>query len=211
MGKYLNAGNDGFAAAVKGIYVDKTELIPLISSKLGTWDNMICVSRPRRFGKSLTADMLCAYYSKGCDFGKLFEGLKVSKDPSFEKHLNKYNVIYLDITLFISKSFDIRHVVKDMENAVIKELQQTFPDAAKDDTLADMFFNAAQAVGEKFIMIIDEWGALFREAKEDTSLQKEYIDLDLDRLKEAVIGMIGGEKVRIMTESFRLVNWQKLR
>ncbi len=177
MGKYLNAGNDGFAAAVKGIYVDKTELIPFISSRLGTLDNMICVSRPRRFGKSLTADMLCAYYSKGCDSRKMFEGLKVSKDPSFEKYLNKYNVIYLDITLFISKSFDIRHVVKDMENAVIKELQQTFPDAVKDDTLADMLFNAAQAAGEKFIMIIDEWDALFREAKEDTSLQKEYIDL----------------------------------
>lgn len=79
MGKYLNAGNDGFAAAVKGIYVDKTELIPFISSRLGTLDNMICVSRPRRFGKSLTADMLCAYYSKGCGSRKLFEGLAVSK------------------------------------------------------------------------------------------------------------------------------------
>lgn len=99
MGKYLNTGNDGFAAAVNGIYVDKTEMISFINSKLGTLDKLTCVSRPRRFGKSLAANMLCAYYSKGCDSKGLFEGLSIANDPSFEKHLNRYNTIYLDITL----------------------------------------------------------------------------------------------------------------
>lgn len=176
MGKYLNVGNSGFAAAVKGIYVDKTEMISFVNSKLGTLDKLICVSRPRRFGKSLAANMLCAYYSKGCDSQNLFEGLAISNDPHFEKYLNKYDVIYLDITLFISRASHIRNVVKDIETAVVREVQQTYPDVEKDSALPDMLFNVTQVTGEKFIMVIDEWDALFREVKDDVVLQKEYID-----------------------------------
>jgi hypothetical protein len=176
MGKYLNIGNAGFSAAVKGIYVDKTEMISFINSKLGTLDKLICVSRPRRFGKSLAANMICAYYGKGCDSKKLFEGLAISKDISFEKYLNQYDVIYLDITLFISRADDIKNVVKDIENSVVKEVQQVYPNVEKDNVLADMLFNVARETGKKFIMVIDEWDALFREAKENVALQKEYID-----------------------------------
>ena len=102
MGDYLNGGNSGFAGIRNGIYVDKTELIAFINSTLGTNDKLTCVSRPRRFGKSFAAKMLCAYYDKGCDSRALFEGLAISKDASFEKYLNKYNVICFDVTWFIS-------------------------------------------------------------------------------------------------------------
>ena len=92
MGKYLNAGKAGFESAVKGIYIDKTEMIAFINSTLGTTDKLTCVSRPRRFGKSYAAQMLCAYYDKSCDSHELFQGLDISKDSSFEKYLNQYNV-----------------------------------------------------------------------------------------------------------------------
>lgn len=177
MGKYLNVGNAGFASAVKGIYVDKTEMISYINSTLGTADKLTCVSRPRRFGKSFAAKMLCAYYDKGCDSRALFEGLEISKNDLFDEFINKFNVIYLDITLFISKTAKIRNVVKEINDAVVGELQQAYPDAPKDAALADMLFNAAKVSGEKFIMIIDEWDALYREAKSDAELQREYIDL----------------------------------
>lgn len=177
MGKYLNVGNAGFAAVRKGTYVDKTEMIGFINDTLGTTDKLTCVSRPRRFGKSFAAKMLCAYYDKSCDSYKLFEKLMISKNASFEKHLNNYNVIYLDITLFISMSADRKRVVKNMETAVVDEVQQAFPDVKKESALAAMLFNVTEATGEKFIMIIDEWDALFREAKNDVVLQKEYIDL----------------------------------
>lgn len=177
LGKYLNVGNAGFASVRKGSYVDKTGLISFINSTLGTTDKLTCVSRPRRFGKSFAAKMLCAYYDKSCDSRQLFEDLEISADDTFDKYLNKYNVIFLDITLFISMASDIKDVVKNMESAVVEELQQTFPEVKKDSALAGMLFNISAVSGKKFIMIIDEWDALFREAKDDTVLQKEYIDL----------------------------------
>lgn len=105
------------------------------------------------------------------------KGLSIAGDASFEKHLNKYDVIYLDITLFISMALDMKQVVKNIEASVVEEIKQLFSDVKKDDLLADMLFNVTEATGNKFIMVIDEWDALFREAKEDAMLQKEYIDL----------------------------------
>lgn len=118
MGKYLNVGNTGFATIRNGIYVDKTALISFINSTLNSTNKLTSVSRPRRFGKSFAAKMLCAYYDKSCDSRKLFEDLVISKDASFEKYLNKYHVIYLDITLFISIASDIRNEEWDAERTV---------------------------------------------------------------------------------------------
>ena len=98
MGTYINPGNDGFRRIVGAEYVDKTGLIALVSASLNTYNNLTCVSRPRRFGKSFAVESLVAYYSCGCESRGLFEGLEISQDPSFERHLNAYNVIYLDMT-----------------------------------------------------------------------------------------------------------------
>ena len=135
MGSYLNIGNDGFATAVRGIYIDKTEMIAFINSTLETKDKLTCVSRPRRFGKSFAAQMLCAYYDKSCDSRKLFKKLKISKDSSFEKYLNKFDVIYLDITWFISSTNNIKNIVAILQQKVIEELRETYPDAKQEDTL----------------------------------------------------------------------------
>lgn len=177
MGNYLNIGNDGFSSAAKGIYVDKTGLISYMNSILGTKDKLICASRPRRFGKTIAAKMLSAYYDKSCDSRGLFEDLAIAEDDSFEKYLNKYNVIYLDITLFISRASDIRDVVQNIKKAVSAEICEAFSKIPEGADLADALVHAARSAGEKFIMIIDEWDALFREAKDDMKLQKEYMDL----------------------------------
>ena len=177
MGNYLNVGNDGFAAVRKGIYIDKTKLISFINRTLGSKNKLTCVSRPRRFGKSFAAQMLCAYYDKSCNSRKLFEDLDISADASFERYLNQYHVIYLDISLFISRASDIKKVICDIQNAVSAEIKDAFPDASKGRDLAEVLVFAAKAANEKFIMIIDEWDALFREAKNDSQLQKEYITL----------------------------------
>ncbi len=177
MGLYLNRGNAGFAAAVNGIYVDKTDLISFINSTLDTKEKLTCVSRPRRFGKSFAAQMLCAYYDKSCDSSKLFAGLSVSRDPSFEKYRNQYPVIYLDISLFISRAAQRKAVVRNISTEVMEELKKAFPTVSKGEDLAETLAHIAGETGEKFIMIIDEWDALFREAKDDAGLQKEYIDL----------------------------------
>ena len=180
MGNYLNIGNAGFSAVREGIYVDKTGLISFMNRILGTMDKLSCVSRPRRFGKSYAAQMLCAYYDKSCDSRKLFENLAISKDPSFETHLNQYNVIYLDITGFVSRAFvagTMSRIVQELQKEVIHELCAACPEAEKKEYLPDMLYDISQMTGEKFIFIIDEWDALFREAKADTFSQDCYIQL----------------------------------
>ncbi len=98
MGLYLNPGNEQFAVSVNSeLYVDKTELIKYTNSRIGKDRPLICSSRPRRFGKTMAVTMLAAYYSKGCHSEKLFAGLKIYQNEFFKVHLNKYNVIFLDI------------------------------------------------------------------------------------------------------------------
>ncbi|MCD8018049.1 MAG: AAA family ATPase [Clostridiales bacterium] len=180
MGTYLNPGNKGFRAILNGTYVDKTGLIDYINSTINTMpDKLTCFSRPRRFGKSFTAKMLSAYYDKSCDSRELFEGLTIATMDSFVQHLNHYDVIYLDITRFISLASDIKNVVSDIQRNVIEELKQEYPDCIKKEEkiLADALMGISQKTGNEFVFIIDEWDAIFREAKEDKKLQEEYVQL----------------------------------
>lgn len=175
MGNYLNIGNAGFSAIRKGSYVDKTGLIAFINHTLDTTDKLTCVSRPRRFGKSFAAKMLYAYYDQSCDSHALFDGLEISQDPSYEKYINSYPVIYLDITLFISRGENIKDIVKRINDEVMEEVAEIFGEEIRGTDLAETLIRAAKSSGKKFIMIIDEWDALFREAKDDYDLQREYI------------------------------------
>ena len=113
MGIYLNPGNNKFKRAVNSdIYVDKTGLIKYTNSIVDTLQSCVCVSRPRRFGKSMAADMLTAYYSKGCDSRELFSGLEIAKDESFEEHLNKYDTIFLNMQEFLSRSSNVKELLE---------------------------------------------------------------------------------------------------
>jgi hypothetical protein len=177
MGSYLNCGNAGFQAIRKKTYIDKTGMIAFINSVLGTKEKLICMSRPRRFGKSFAAQMLCAYYDKSCDSRSLFEDLKIAKEPSFEEHLNKYDVICLDITTVISDCDDLKDAVKYMQREIIAEVSRAYPqvELGTEDNLSKALFAVSESTGNKFIFIIDEWDALFREAKNDTEIQENYI------------------------------------
>ena len=112
MGIYLNPGNVGFRKSLRSeIYVDKTGLISYTNKVLDTRQQFICVSRPRRFGKSMAAEMLAAYYSKGCDSREMFQGLAIAKDPSFEEHLNQCNVIFLNMQDFLSMAGCVKSIL----------------------------------------------------------------------------------------------------
>lgn len=178
MSKYLNIGNAGFQSVRKGIYTDKSGMISFINSTLGTADKLTCVSRPRRFGKSFAAKMLCAYYDKSCDSRALFADLEIAKSADYSKYLNQYNVIYLDITWFISIVGEKKEIVKYLQKEVIAELKEAFPSTTEEDrSLSLALSEVSDATGHKFIIIIDEWDALFREAKDDKALQEEYVQL----------------------------------
>ncbi len=180
MGIYLNPGNDAFRRVRNSkIYVDKTGLIEFVNGTINTASSMTCFSRPRRFGKSFAAKMLCAYYSMGCDSHELFRDLEISRSMSFETYMNKLNVIYIDITLFISLSDGIKSIVPCIQKSVVNEMRKSFPDCIPDDTskIMSAVMSVNEKTGTQFFFIIDEWDALFREAKSDDAVQKEYIQL----------------------------------
>ena len=125
--KPLPVGIDNFEMLVtRGYYfLDKTMLIKELLDKKGSVN---LFTRPRRFGKSITANMLTAYYSKGCDSEEMFSGLEISKSPDFKMHLNQYDVIHLDIQWFLSNAKDADHVVAYVTNSVLAELREVYPE-----------------------------------------------------------------------------------
>jgi hypothetical protein len=127
VGIYVNPGKDNFEVAVcSQIYVDKTGMLKYTNSVLGTEQRHMCVSRPRRFGKSMAANMMIAYYSKGADAKDFFSGLHITEAMDYEKHLNQHNVIYLDIASFLVRARDIANVMDSIQLSVIEELRGLF-------------------------------------------------------------------------------------
>ena len=187
MGIYLNPGNQKFQRAVNSdIYVDKTGLIQYTNRVLNTLQSCVCVSRPRRFGKSMAADMLTAYYSKGCDSRQLFSGFAIARDKSFGEHLNKYDTIFLNIQEFLSRTSNIQELLDRIEDRVIRELKKQYPNVELYDenhlaeTMQDIFAES----GCPFVVIIDEWDCIFREFKHDREAQETYLDFLRDLLKD---------------------------
>ena len=186
---YINKGNEGFKSAVKGTYIDKTGMIAVINQTLDTERRFTCVTRSRRFGKSMAADMLCAYYDKSCDSRPLFEGLSISmpdkevngivEDKQYEKHLNKYPVISLDITDFTTKYEHDPSIVHHIQEAVMDDLLATYPGLARkeSDDLMDVLVRLVSITGEKIIMIIDEWDAICREFEQSPAIVDDYINM----------------------------------
>ena len=187
MGSYLNPGNEKFYRAINSeIYVDKTGLIGYTNHVLNTMQQNLCVSRPRRFGKSMAADMLTAYYSRGCDSRELFQGLKISEDKDFEKYLNQYDTIFLNMQEFLSQSKDIYDMLQLLKKSVLWDLLEEYPDYRYFDetnltrTMSDVYRNTKCP----FVIIIDEWDCIFREYKNDKEAQEKYLDFLRDTLKD---------------------------
>lgn len=187
MGSYLNPGNEKFYRAINSeIYVDKTGLIGYTNKVLNTMQQNLCVSRPRRFGKSMAADMLTAYYSRGCDSKELFQGLKIAEDQDFEKHLNQYNTIFINVQEFLSRTSDIYKLIDRIQRIVLRDIQREYPeiDYFDKDDLSECMQEIYEETGIPFVMIIDEWDCIFREYKSDKEAQEKYLDFLRDTLKD---------------------------
>ena len=176
MGAYINTGNAGFQQARNSVYVDKSEIISVVNQTLFTEFQFSCVSRCRRFGKSMAAKMLCAYYDHSCDSRQLFADLKIAEHPSFEKHLNKYPVIYLDMTNFVSESRS--EIADKIDASILSDVSPAYPDipVEKDEKLANYLLRVSELKNQHFIFIIDEWDAICREYEPVTKEMDLYVD-----------------------------------
>lgn len=174
LGKFLNPGNSSFERILKTDYIDKTKLISLINNRIDTEKSLICVSRPRRFGKSYAARMLCAYYDYTCNSHELFNKYEISKDETYEENINKYQVICLIMTQIITEAKDIP-IDTYIINTINTELKTAYPDLAIDSSFTTTLLNAVELTKRKFVIIIDEWDAPIREKPEMTERYLKFL------------------------------------
>ncbi len=187
MGNYLNPGNENFYKVINSeIYVDKTGLLKYTNRVINTLQGYICVSRPRRFGKSTAAYMLAAYYGRECDSKELFSGLEIAESEDFSIYLNQYDTIFLNMQEFLSQSKDVQEMLDLLKKSVLWDLLEKYPEYRYFDktnltrTMQDIYSKSKVP----FVVIIDEWDCVFREYKNDRPAQAQYLDFLRDLLKD---------------------------
>lgn len=186
MGKYLNPSNKGFQIAKNSkIYVDKTGLLKYTNRILDSEQRFICVSRPRRFGKSIAAQMLSAYYGLANDSKSLFQGLEIEQDHTYLQHLNQYDVLFFEMQRFLRRAKSPSRLTDYLQQSVLAELREAFADCAlqNETELPLALETISDKTGKGFIFIIDEWDCIFRETKYDVPAQKNYLDFLRDLFK----------------------------
>ena len=179
MGRFVNPNNSAFQNALNAeIYVDKTGLIEATNRFLDTPQAFICNSRPRRFGKSMAANMLAAYYSKGCDSHELFADLAIGKSADYEKYLNQFDVIHVDVQWCLMMAKSAEATINFISKNILKELREIYGNVIADDVemVADALAIISEALGNKFVVIIDEWDVLIRDEATNKIVQEEYIN-----------------------------------
>ena len=178
MGIYLNPNNDNFKETLASeIYVDKTQMIAVINHFMKTNNKYLCISRPRRFGKTIAGNMLSAYFSKGCDSRELFKPYKIYLDSSFESNLNKLNVIKIDVNSEFRNEKEKECLLDNLTQKILMEMNEFFPEAHIDMTnsLGNAILTVYAKYGERFVIIMDEYDVLVRE-NISSALFTQYLD-----------------------------------
>lgn len=196
MGVYLNPGKDKFKSIRQKKYVDKSALIGVVNENLNTEDRLFLVSRPRRFGKSYAAAMLCAYYGKGNRAGSLFRDLKIAQHKDYKKHLGKYDVLYIDMTSLQEEIDERRTALREeaarngmetvpkideiafLQARITSEIRAEYGE----DVVCELFRDTLLRMvshnrGRKIIWIMDEWDLYFRENEQDELLLSRYLSM----------------------------------
>lgn len=187
MGIYLNPSIENFQKMINSeIYVDKTGLLNYTNKVINTIQGYLCVSRPRRFGKSMAANMVAAYYNCECDSRLLFSKLEISRSSDFDKFLNKYDTIFLNMQEFLSQSKDMDSMIALIRKSVLWDLLEKYSDFRYFDpgnltrTMQDIYNQTKRP----FVIVIDEWDCVFREYKIDKESQERYLDFLRDLMKD---------------------------
>ncbi len=193
MGIYLNPGSEMFEQSLHSeIYVDKTAMIEQTNRFFKSQQKYLCVSRPRRFGKTMAADMLCAYYDRTVDGAAIFQGLVIEQAESFAKYRNTCDVIRLNMQEFLSETSNMEERLAFLQEALLWELLQEYPDLAyfRKSSLRHVMETIHRNSRRFFVIVIDEWDGIFREYPHDTAAQRQYLDFLRDWLKDkAYIGL----------------------
>lgn len=203
MGRYLNPGSELFNMALNSkVYVDKTGLIEFTNSVINTSQRYLCVSRPRRFGKTMAIDMLAAYYDCTANAREIFKGLKISgagnfteddalsannkANKEFDEFANKYNVLRINMLEFLHAGSDVPEMIATLKSDIMEELMEEYPELSfnEKDRFVKVMHKASKYSKKQFVILIDEWDCVFRENPLDTEGQKQYLDFLRDWIKD---------------------------
>ena len=200
MGNILNPANENSFARLAGrkdryLFVDKSDFIEITNNRFNEDNRFMAVTRPRRFGKTVTAHMLLAYYSREYAGQKIFDNLKIAKAAGYTEHLNMHDVIYIDMNSikdkYISYKSDsslyidgIDDIVDFLQYMVIRDLKENkdYAEQTSSDPLIGKksLSSALEAIrkhtGEPFIFIMDEWDLIYREYRNEGALQEKFIE-----------------------------------
>ncbi|MDR1765789.1 MAG: ATP-binding protein [Lachnospiraceae bacterium] len=194
MGSFFNPGNEGYRQMLaSSTYVDKSGVISLLNPRIGVTDSKyVCVSRARRFGKTWTADMLAAYYSRGCDSQALFGGQQIAKDPGFAAHLNAHDVVHLNIAYFYRlEKGNIEKALENLTEKVVSEIAAWYPDLifGHKSELSASLMELSAHTKVQIVFIIDEWDHILRDTASPTA-HKAYIEFLNQLLRDqAYVGL----------------------
>ncbi len=175
MGFYINAGNENIKRALNSqIFVDKSLVLQKLCSLLNTQQRFICVSRPRRFGKTMVRDLMVAFFSKGCDSRGMFSDLKIAQEPCFEKNINKFNVIAVDLGALYNTVENRNNVLKYLRKELCEDFRKEFPsiEFSDEDSIAKMIMRVYAVTRTQFLIIIDEYDTLIRERQSESVLEE---------------------------------------
>ena len=180
MALYLNVVNESFQESLNSlIYVDKSPLIEILNRSIKTKNKYFCLSRPRRFGKSVTAQMICSYYARCQDSSSLFDNLKIASFDDYKKHLNQYDVISINISDEFSRaSHNVKSMTDILTKSIVRDLKEEYPNCVisspefLDLTLQEVY-NYSKV---PFVFVIDEWDCIMREKKETPDSLKQYLE-----------------------------------
>jgi len=174
MGLYFNPGNESFRRAVRSkIYVDKTLLIEQLNDMIFTENNCVAVSHARRFGKSQAAGMIKSFYSMGCDSSELFAPFKISQVPGIEEHMNKYNVIHLDVSTFADSQKE--RLVETIIEYLYDDMKVDYPNVDYSKALQVVLNQIYKLSCTPFVFIIDEWDCVVRNHADRQDLVHKYL------------------------------------
>ena len=193
MGQFLNPGKESYLEAVNSqIYIDKSEMIAYLNTLVKTKQKYVSVSRPRRFGKTMAADMICAYYDREADSRELFSNLKLADANGefgnlvWDAYLGKFDVLRIVMTKFTRNKNNFDEALDAMQKLVSREIKKKYPDVDYYDsedmiqTIEDVYAET----GQQFIIVIDEWDAVFREFPFDKEGQENYLNYLRDLFKD---------------------------
>ena len=172
MSDYIDYGNSDFRRVINSNFVDKSGLLAFLNSNLDTEQSFICISRPRRFGKSVAAKMAYAYYDRSSDSSKLFNGLEITKNPHYKTHLNKYPTIFIDWNRFAD--IPKKEILTEAQKCFVADLKKSYSFLQEQESFSKALAEINDKTGDRFILIIDEWDMLVRDVDQD--IQDEYVN-----------------------------------